>query len=260
MITAGIDCGAKTIKTVIVRDGQIIANAIEIAGLDTAGATHRCFEKALAAAGIKREDIQKIIATGSGRKAASGIANAEITEVTANARGAIYFYPNARTVIDVGAEEGRAVKIDARGKVLDFATNEKCAAGAGAFTEAMARALEIPLTEFGAFSLKSTQSVPMNAQCAVFAESEVVTLVHAKTPKEDIARAVMDAIASRIASVVGRIGVEPEVVLIGGLSRNIGFVEALKRTLNINISVPQEPEFIGAAGAALLAYDSGVVK
>ena len=255
MITAGIDCGAKTIKTVIVKDGKIAARSIVLAGLDTKASAQESFEKALHMAGIKKEEIQKIMATGSGRKAAV-FANSEVTEVTANAKGVVHEFPGARTVIDVGAEEGRGIKIDARGKVVDFATNEKCAAGAGAFTEAMARALEIPLEEFGPFSLKSTKAVPMNAQCAVFAESEVVTLVHAKTAKEDIARAVMDAIASRITSMVSRIGLEKDAVLIGGLAKNIGFVEALKRGLNSDVLVPKEPEFLGATGAALIAADT----
>jgi benzoyl-CoA reductase subunit D len=259
MLTAGIDCGAKTIKTVILKDGKILGQSIVLAGLDTKASTEQSLAQALAAAGVKKEELKKITATGSGKKAAAGIATNEVTEVTANARGVFHHYPSARTVIDVGAEEGRGIKIDNRGKVADFATNEKCAAGAGAFTEAMARALEVKLEEFGPFSLKSTKSVPMNAQCAVFAESEVVTLVHAKTPKEDIARAVMDAIASRITSMVSRIGLEKDAVLIGGLAKNIGFVEALKRGLNTDVIVPAEPEFIGALGAAIIAAESAGV-
>jgi benzoyl-CoA reductase subunit D len=260
MITAGIDCGAKTIKTVIVKDGKMLSKSIVLAGLDTKASVEQSFSEALKAAGLKKEDITKIMATGSGRKAATGISNSEITEVSADARGVFHQYPSAKTIIDVGAEEGRGIKIDARGKVADFATNEKCAAGAGAFTEAMARALEIQITEFGQLSLKSTKAVPMNAQCAVFAESEVVTLVHAKTPKEDIARAVMDAIASRITSMVSRIGLEKDAVLIGGIAKNIGFVESLKRGLNSDVIVPPDPEFVGALGAAIIAADSLGVK
>ena len=255
MITAGIDCGAKTIKTVLLKDGKIIARSIVMAGLDTKASAVESFDKALHDAGIKKEEVAKITATGSGRKAAV-FANNEVTEVTADSRGVIYEFPTARTIVDVGAEEGRGIKIDNKGKIIDFATNEKCAAGAGAFTEAMSRALEIKLEDFGPFALKSTKSVPMNAQCAVFAESEVVTLVHAKTPKEDIARAVMDAIASRITSMVSRIGMEKDTVLIGGLAKNVGFVEALKRGLNSDVLVPKEPEFMGALGAALVATDS----
>ena len=152
-----------------------------------------------------------------------------------------------------GAEEGRTSRITEDGKIIDFAYNEKCAAGAGSFAEAMARALEIPLEEFGPLSLESEEAVQMNAQCAVFAESEVVSLVHSKTSKEDIARAVHDAIASRITSMLRRVGIEKEVVLIGGLALNPGFVDALKRDLEMEIYIPEDPEFAGALGAAIAA-------
>ena len=178
-----------------------------------------------------------------------------MTEVGADARGVAELFPSARAVIDVGAEEGRAIRIDEAGKVLDFAVNEKCAAGAGAFTEAMARALEVPLEELGEFSLQSTKAVPMNAQCTVFAESEVVTLVHAKTPKADIARAVHDAIADRVTSTVRRVGITKDVALIGGLARNVGFVKFLEEDLKLKLLIPSDPEFTGAFGAALIALD-----
>ena len=165
-------------------------------------------------------------------------------------------YPDARTVIDVGAEEGRAIRCNPEGKVLDFALNEKCAAGAGAFTEAMSRALEVNIEEFGSMSLQSENAVPMNAQCAVFAESEVVSLIHQRTPKADIARAVHDAIASRITSMVRKIGFEPDVVLIGGVANNPGFLDSMRRDLETEIMVPDNPEFVGALGAALAAAES----
>jgi benzoyl-CoA reductase subunit D len=158
-------------------------------------------------------------------------------------------------VIDVGAEEGRTVRCDDRGKALDFAFNEKCAAGAGTFAEGMARALQVTLEELGPLSLQSTQAVQMNAQCAVFAESEVVTLIHDKTPREDIARAVLDAVASRIISMVRKVGFEKDVVLIGGMARNPGFVEAMKRGLEMEIHVPDDCEYVGALGAALAASE-----
>jgi benzoyl-CoA reductase subunit D len=179
-----------------------------------------------------------------------------VTEVGADARGVIHLFPEARTVIDVGAEEGRAIKVDARGKVVDFAINEKCAAGAGAFTEAMARALDVTLEELGPLSLQSTKAIPMNAQCAVFAESEVVSLVHAKTPKPDMARAIHDAIADRITSMVRRVGVEEKIALIGGVARNPGFVRSLEEDLSTKVLIPDVPQFVGAMGAAIVATDN----
>lgn len=257
MATAGIDVGAKTIKVVIMDGHKVLSRHLALGGLEPVASINEAYDIALRQAGLTRQSVKSVVATGVGRKSVS-FATQEVTEVTADARGAVNLFPSVRTVIDVGAEEGRGIKCNASGKVIDFAINEKCAAGAGSFTEAMARALEVKIDEIGPLSLKSTKSVPMNAQCAVFAESEVVSLVHARTPKEDIARAVHDAIASRISSMVRRVGIEKDVILIGGLCRNPGFVDSLKRNLEIELIVPDDPEFVGALGAALIAGDVGV--
>jgi len=254
MITAGIDLGAKTIKGVILKDGKIVSKLQVPAGLDTTETAKEMFENLLSQASINKGDIHAICSTGAGRKEAT-IATESVTEVTADAKGAFHLYPNARSVIDVGAEEGRSIRCNEKGKIIDFAVNEKCAAGAGAFVEAMSRALEVGIEDFGKLSLKSTKEVPMNAQCAVFAESEVVSLIHSNTPTEDISRAVHDAIASRITSMVRKVGFENDVVLIGGVARNPGFVDALHRDLKTEINVPEDPDFIGALGAALIASE-----
>jgi benzoyl-CoA reductase subunit D len=160
--------------------------------------------------------------------------------------------------LTTSSEEGRAVKIDDVGKVVDFAINEKCAAGAGAFIEAMARALEVTLEDMGPLAMKSDKTIPMNAQCAIFAESEVVGLIHAKTSKPDLSKAIHDAMASRIVSMIRRIGVNPDIAMIGGVGRNPGFVHALKTELGVaNISIPEDPEFGAAVGAALVAAEEG---
>ncbi len=252
MITAGIDMGGKTIKVLILKDDQVLAKGLAVAGLEEKKVAEELFQEVLGKAGLKRDDVERIVATGAGRRAAPH-ADDSITEVGADARGAITLYPSVRTVIDVGAEEGRGIKCDEHGRVKDFAINEKCAAGSGAFTESMARALEVDLATFGQMALKSTKSIPMNAQCAVFAESEVVSLVHARTSKEDISRAVHDAIGDRIVSMVRRVGVEKDVALIGGVARNPGFVEAIKRGLGIEVLVPEDPDYVGALGAAVAA-------
>jgi len=252
MITAGIDMGAKNIRVVILKDDAVIGRGEKLAGFDTQETAKTVFQTALEQAGITMQQVEKTFATGAGRKTAP-YAESEITEVGAAARGASSIVPNVRTVIDVGAEEGRAIKVDESGKVLDFAINEKCAAGSGAFTEAMARALEVSIEEFGKLSLKSSKEIPMNAQCAVFAESEVVSLLHAKTPKEDISKAVHDAIADRIVSMVRRVGINPDVVLIGAVSKNVGFVNSLQKALEKDVIIPENAEYVGALGAALAA-------
>jgi benzoyl-CoA reductase subunit D len=150
----------------------------------------------------------------------------------------------------VGAEEGRSIKISADGKVLDFAINDKCAAGTGAFVEAMSRALEVSMDEMSKITLQSTQTLSINAQCAVFGESEVVSLIHQKTPKPDIARAVMNAIAGRIASVARIVGLEKDVVMVGGMAKNAGFVDSLKKNIEMDVLVPKDPDYMGALGAA----------
>lgn len=252
MITAGIDVGAKTIKVVILDNDKILAKNIITGGFETQDSIDEVWKGALEAANLTTDKIEKIFATGTGRKEVK-FAQGQITEIGAAAKGVVALHPAARSVIDVGAEEGKTIRCDENGKVIDFAVNEKCAAGAGAFTEAMARALEIKLTDFGPLAVKSTKSIPINAQCAVFAESEVVSLVHSDTSKEDIAKAITDAIASRISSMVRKVGFEEDIVLIGGVAHNIGFVESLKEDLALPIHVLEDPQFIPAYGAALAA-------
>ena len=252
MATIGIDVGSKTIKVVVFNEGKILSKSIAMGGLEDRKIAEDAMNEALKKANLSRGDISKIVVTGAGRKIID-FADDEITEVGADAKGAAFLFPSVRTVIDVGAEEGRGIKCDNTGKVLDFAVNEKCAAGAGSFAEAMARALELSLEEFGAIALKSNKTIPMNAQCVVFAESEVVSLIHANTPKEDISKAVHDAIADRIISMVRRVGIEKDVALIGGVARNVGFVDAIKRGLEMEVLVPEDPEYVGALGAAIVA-------
>ncbi|MEM1538565.1 MAG: acyl-CoA dehydratase activase [Candidatus Nezhaarchaeales archaeon] len=257
MITAGVDIGAKYVKVVVLKDKQPISKVRGTVGFDVAKSALDAFEQALKGAGITRGDVERVFATGMGRKAVhlKPPINADeaVPEVVADAAGVIHVVPTARTVIDVGAEEGRGVKVDPTGKVKDFVINERCAAGAGTFVEAMARALEVPLEQMGPLSLKSQRTIPMNAQCTIFAESEVVSLIHAKVSKEDIARAIHDAMAGRIGSMVRRIGIEKDVVLVGGVGNNVGFVASLKRELGVDIIVPEGPEYISALGAALIA-------
>ena len=255
MITAGIDCGAKNTKTIIIKDGQIIGRGSVLTGFDQGNAVNESLEKAVDSAGISRDDIEKVGGTGSGKDSIE-MADTEVNDIKAMARAAHFFFPNSRTVADVGAEEGRAAKLDENGNAIDFAINEKCAAGAGAFIEAMGRALETPLEEIGPLALKSDKEIPMNAQCAIFAESEVVGLIHAKTEKHDISKSIHDAMASRIVSMIRRIGVNQDVVMIGGVGHNPGFVEAMKRELELEeLYIPEGPEYGAAVGAAIVAAE-----
>ncbi|MFX0125737.1 MAG: acyl-CoA dehydratase activase, partial [Candidatus Hodarchaeota archaeon] len=174
MVAIGMDFGAKNTKAIILKNGQILAISSAPSGFDQKASEEQALNEALSKAGITKDDIEHLTSTGAGMDAAT-LANDTVTEISANARGISVIFPSVRTVIDVGAEEGRAIRLNEEGKVVDFGINEKCAAGAGAFTEAMARALELDIEEMGELSLKSTKPVPMNAQCTIFAESEVVS-------------------------------------------------------------------------------------
>ena len=255
MITAGIDCGAKNTKTVILSDGRIIGASSVPTGLGQCAAVKKSLEIALDHSRITRNQLGHIGGTGSGAAAISE-ADTEVHNITAISMAAPYFFPNARTVADIGAEEVCLAKCDEHGRVVDFALNERCAAGAGVFIEAMARALEIPVEQMGSEALASHSSVIMNAQCTVFAESEVVGLIHAKTEKKDISKAIHDAMARRIVSMIHRIGVTPDIVMLGGVSRNVGLVAALQRELGVEtIFIPENPELGAAVGAALVAAE-----
>jgi len=254
MISAGIDIGGKDIKLILLRDDLILARQKAPGGFEQAKVCEELLERAIKNANLMKEEIGKIGVTGSGKKYAP-LHDIDVTEIGAAVKGASFILPSVHTIIDCGAEDSRGIRCE-MGIVKDFTTNDKCAAGAGAFTEAMARALEISLGDFGKISLRSTKRIPINAQCAVFAESEVVSLINSQVAREDIARAINDAIAERVAAMAKRIGIEKDVVAVGGLARNIAYIEALKRSLNTDVFVPEYPEYVVALGAAIAAIES----
>lgn len=251
--------GAKNVKVLLLKDDNIIGKDLGMMELDRKASIMKAFDSCLANTGISEKDIDYIVATGAGSNIVD-FAQSHSTVVTCDAHGITKLEPSVRTVIDIGANEARAIKCDQAGKVKDFALNEKCAAGSGAFVEAMARAMEVSLEEFMDLSLKSTKAIPINAQCAIFAESEVVSLVHEETDRNDICRAVHDAMAGRIASMARRVRVEKEVAIIGGVAFNRGMIDSLKRELDTDFIIVEEPEYVGALGAALLAAEMGNAK
>src|SRR4030042_1769593 len=249
MIVAGIDVGGKNVHIVIKKDGHILEKLAGPTGIKKAEAVEKLYDEVLKKANLTRQDVERVVATGSAAKRVA-FGKGAIPDAAADACGVNKLIPSARTIIDVGAEEGRSIKISNEGKVLDFAINEKCAAGTGTFVEAMSRALEVSVDEMSKITLQSTQTLSTNAQCAVFGESEVVSLIHQKTPKPDIARAVMNAIAGRVASVARIVGLDKDVVMVGGMARNAGFVDSLKKNMEMDVLVPEDPDLKGALGAA----------
>ncbi len=254
MITVGIDSGNRNTKAVVLKDGEVISKYITLTGFDANETATEACKKALEKVGLRARDVAAVASTGVGRSEVK-FAKDNVTEVGSAARGARFAVPTANTIIDLGAEEGRAIKLTPEGKISDFACNEKCAAGAGSFVESMARALQTTAEEMGPLSMKHTKKVPMNAQCVVFAESEVVSLIHQQTLVEDIARAVHDGVSNRVSSMVRRVGMVDDVVLIGGPGRNIGLVQSLRDDLAKEIIVPEDPDYISAIGAALYAAE-----
>jgi benzoyl-CoA reductase subunit D len=252
VITAGIDLGTQSVKVVILKDGGIISRGQAFSGFDPTKTAEQAVGEALKKAKLSRADVNHVTATGSGMEMAP-YANSTISMMGADTKAGVYFFPSARTIIDVGAEEARAVKCDEKGIMIDFVVNERCAAGAGTFIEAMARALEVKLEEMGPLSLKAERVSPINATCVIFGESDIVTLIHRQESKPEIARAIFDAMADRVSSMVHRLGINPDVVLVGGVAKDIGFVASLKRKLGIDVLIPEHPGFAGALGAALNA-------
>ena len=252
MATAGIDLGTQTVKVVVLRNGEVAGRAKVFSGFDPVKSAEEAMATALKEAKLTREDLKHVTATGSGMDQ-SPIKDSTISMMGADAKAGVRLFPKAHTIIDIGAEEARAVKCDDKGIMIDFVVNERCAAGAGAFIEAMARALELKMEDIGPLSLKAERASAINASCVIFGESDVVTLIHRQESKPEIARAVFDAMADRVSSMVRRLGINPDVVLIGGVAKDVGFVASLKRKLGVDLSIPDNPEFAGAFGAAVVA-------
>ena len=252
---AGVDIGSISTEVVLIdREKNLRGYAIELTGAETGKALERAMESALAQAGAKREQIQRIVATGYGRERAN--ADGQITEITCQAKGAFHLFPRARTIIDIGGQDSKAIRIDAQGRVLAFQMNDKCAAGTGRFLEVMARALEVEVSEMGELEKKSQRKLQVSSVCTVFAESEVVGLLARGEKREDIIRALHNSVAERVLGLVSRVGAEPEIVISGGVAKNSGVVRALSERLGRKLLVPEESQIVGALGAALFALEN----
>jgi len=252
MITAGIDVGVKTIKTVIVKDNKVIASGIAPSdGFERKKAAEQVWDKVLQQAKLSASDMATVVATGTGKMDVSFAKN-NVVEPVADVEAALWLFPSARTVIDVGAEQIRVVKFDETGKVANYTLNQQCGAGLGIFAESMARALAVTLDEMSQLARKSRKEVSINAECGIYASLDAVTLIHDNTAKADIARAVLDAIANKINATANLTNIEQPIVLIGGVALNTGVVEALKKRMGANFLIPKDPELAGALGAALI--------
>jgi len=252
--TAGVDVGAITAKAAVFGDGELLATAVILAGYERAAAALQVLDQALARTGLAREQIARLVATGYGRVQVPG-ADRTVTEITCHARGAHYLCPDVRTVIDIGGQDSKGIAVGAGGKVLDFVMNDKCAAGTGRFLEVMAHALEVDLADFGQLALAALRRARISSTCTVFAESEVITHLAAGAPRAEIVAGLHEAIAARIATMIGRIPVQDMVVLTGGVAHNAGVARMLEERLGHTIIVPEHAQLAGAIGAALIARE-----
>jgi (R)-2-hydroxyacyl-CoA dehydratese activating ATPase len=254
MIVAGMDIGSITTETVILQDREILTALIMPTGANSRAAAERCLSAALQKSALDPEEVSAIVTTGYGR-ASFPRATKMITEITCHARGAYFVHPKTRTVIDIGGQDSKVIRLDAQGRNVDFQMNDKCAAGTGRFLEVMAHALEVGVEELGRLSLSAPRTIKISSMCTVFAESEVVSLIADNQPKEVIIRGLHDSIADRVLGMVNRVGIEEEVTLTGGVAKNEGVARALEERLGVKMFIPPEPQIIGALGAALLARD-----
>jgi predicted CoA-substrate-specific enzyme activase len=257
MITVGIDVGSITTKAAVVQDGKLISDRLILTGYNAKDAGTKVYEEIIADLGVKSSDVDKIIATGYGRKSVA-IADKAVTEITCHAIGAHFLNPAVRSIIDIGGQDSKAIVVDENGGVKDFAMNDKCAAGTGRFLEVMARALEVDINDFGEVSLKADSPARISSLCTVFAESEVISLIAKGEKRENIIAGIHESIAARVVAMAGRIGLSAPLMMTGGVAKNIGVVKALESKTGLVIEVSEKTQVTGAIGAALFGAPKAV--
>ncbi len=254
IVACGLDIGSLVAKGVFLGKTGLLAQGLLATGANAPNAADILFSQLLKDGGISPELVSFILATGYGRVSVP-FASKTVTEISCHARGIAHFLPETRTLVDLGGQDSKAIRLNGRGKVLDFAMNDKCAAGTGRFLEVMARGLGFSLPEMSEAAARSQKEVAISATCTVFAESEVIGLIARGEMREDIARGVFISVAQRVVGLVHRVGLEEPVAMSGGVARNPAMVKALEKELGRRILLPSEPQMIGAWGAALIALD-----
>lgn len=252
---AGVDVGSTQTKAALVEaSAGIVGRVLVDTGANVTKAAEHAFAVLCAEAGVEARDVGFVVGTGYGRyKIAFG--NAQMTEISCHARGAHHVFPNTRTVIDMGGQDSKAIRVGGSGEVLDFVMNDKCAAGTGRFLANAAEVLGISLDEVGPLSLRATRPVKITTVCTVFVESDILSYLAQGKKAEDILGGVHLAIAKRTVSLARRISMEPSITMTGGVARNEGMVRALEDVLGVKLQVSTESHFTGAIGAALFALE-----
>lgn len=258
--TMGIDVGSTASKCVIMKDGQeIVAKSLVPVGTGTSGPA-RAIAEVLDNAKMTREQMDFVLATGYGRNSLDGLADLQMSELSCHAKGATYLFPDVHTVVDIGGQDVKVIEIE-NGMMKNFVMNDKCAAGTGRFYEAMARSFEMSLPEFSNLSLTAKNVIPITAQCTVFAESEVITLVGEGKPMDEIAAGIQMAVAKRCFVMAKKAGATDAITLTGGCAKNAGLKQAIERVLKLKvIDLKTDPQLMGALGAAEYARQKGMAR
>lgn len=252
---AGVDVGSTQTKAVIVNESRdIVGRALTDTGANVLSAAENAFQDALLDANIGDEEVAYVIGTGYGRYRIT-FGNTQVTEISCHGRGAVHMFPNTRTVLDMGGQDTKAIRVTASGEIADFCMNDKCAAGTGRFLGAAASALEIPLAELGTVALQGSKPVRISTTCTVFAESEVLSWLGKGRKIDDILLGVHQSISARSIGLLRRVGIEEKVTFTGGVARNQAMIHVITKGLGMQVNVSEESHFMGALGAALFAMD-----
>lgn len=260
MIVAGIDIGSLSGKCVLMEtDGEthrVLTSMVILTLPDSEETAHEVLRLALEHVGVSREDLSYIVATGYGRVNVS-FADKTLTEISCHAKGVNWTFPDVRTILDIGGQDSKVISINAKGRVVNFLMNDKCAAGAGRYLERIAERLGATLEEIGELSLRGMDTPEeIRSHCTVFAEQDVTMLLRHGKRKEDIMAGACDALVERIGRMVKRIGLKKEFTVSGGVAKNIGVVKRLEKTLQVQIETAQDPQILGALGAAVFACEA----
>ena len=255
MYFAGVDIGSTMTKVVLIdKSGNLLSSIKGPTGPEYRRLANEVMRQTLEQASLQIDNVSYIVATGYGRLNVP-FADRQITELSCHARGVSSLFPNVRTAIDIGGQDAKCMKIDS-GRLTNFVMNDKCAAGTGRFLEVTAATLGIRLEDMGDISLKATKKIQISNLCTIFAQQEVVALLSRGEKLENILAGLHNALAGRVAALARRLGIEPDLVLTGGVAKNTGIVKAMKESLGCEILVPEEPLLTGALGAAILAKET----
>lgn len=255
MIVAGIDIGSRSAKGVILKDGRILVSFIGDTGPESVKTSQMVMSELLKGAnGLSMEDIQYVVATGYGRVLVP-FANENVSEISCHARGVNYYFPSVRTILDMGGQDCKAISVDEKGQVTNFIMNDKCAGGTGRFLEMIADVLNLPLTKIGEVSLESKTAISFNTICAVFAKSDAINNLRKGIAKSDILAGLHEAIATRCFNLLKRVTIQKDFSISGGISKNKGMVAKIKEKVGLEPMLSEDPQIIGALGAAIFAEE-----